>query len=129
MEQNLLHGKTRNDPVFMFLSDHQAKIHNHKEFFMKRILIFCTGVMLSLGAYAADKPATQKPQAGKTTEWTKDQRESMAKNHEAFAACLRSDKAVSECHDEMMMHCKDSDACPMMTGGKGMHRGKMQGGQ
>lgn len=96
---------------------------------MKQILIFCTGVMLSFGAYAADKPATQKPQSGKTTEWTKEQRETMAKNHEAFAACLRSNKAMSECQAEMMKHCQDSDACPMM-GRMGMHhQGMMQDGK
>jgi hypothetical protein len=129
MQQNLLHRKTRNDPVFMFLSKHLAEIHTNKEFFMKQILIFAVGAMLSFGAYAADKPATQKPQSGKKTEWTKEQRETMAKNHETMAACLRSDKPVSECHDEMMKHCTDADACPMMMGGKGMHRGMMQGGK
>jgi len=96
---------------------------------MKRILIVFAGAMLSCGAYAADKPATQKTRSGKTTEWTKEQRETMAKNHEAMAACLRSDKALTECHDEMMKNCKDSDTCPMMNGGMGMQRGMMQGGK
>jgi hypothetical protein len=55
----------------------------------------------------------------------------MAKNHETMAACLRSDKAVTECHDEMMKNCTDAHACPspMMMGGKGMHHGMMQGGK
>jgi hypothetical protein len=84
--------------------------------------------MLSFCAHAADKPATQKPQSGKATEWTKEQRETMAKNHEAMAACLRSDKGIAECQDEMMKHCRDSDTCPM-KGRMGMHHGMMQDGK
>ena len=46
----------------------------------------------------------------------------MAKNHETMAACLRSDKAIGECHDEMMKNCKDTDTCPM-KGHMGKHHG------
>lgn len=95
---------------------------------MKRIAILIAGAMLSCGAYAADKPAAQKPQGAKATEWTKEQRETMAKNHESMAACLRSDKAITECHDEMMKNCKDSDTCPM-KGRMGMHHGMMHDGK
>jgi hypothetical protein len=92
---------------------------------MKQMMILVAGALLSFCAHAADKPATQKSQADKTTEWTKDQREAMAKNHETMAACLRSDKSVTECHDEMMKSCQASDSCPM-KGRMGMHHGMMR---
>lgn len=95
---------------------------------MKRMMIVVASVMLSFCAHAADKPATQKPQAGKAAEWTKEQRETMAKNHESMAACLRSDKSIADCHDEMMKNCKDSDTCPM-KGRMGMHHGMMHDGK
>lgn len=96
---------------------------------MKRLMILLSGVMLSFGAYAADKGTTQKPAAGKAQqEWTKEQRETMAKNHEGMAACLRSDKSIAECHDEMMKNCQDNNACPM-KGRMGMHHHGMMKGQ
>ncbi len=54
-------------------------------------------------------------------ELSREQRESMAKTHENFAACLRSDKSISDCHSEMKKSCQESMGkmdCPMM--GKGM---------
>jgi hypothetical protein len=35
---------------------------------------------------------------------TKEQREKMAVEHDQIAACLRSDRAIEECHKEMMQH-------------------------
>jgi hypothetical protein len=95
---------------------------------MKRMMILLSGAMLSFCAHAADKGATQKSPTDKTTEWTKEQRETMAKNHDAMAACLRSDKSINECHDEMMKNCQSSDTCPM-KGRMGMHHGMMNNGK
>jgi len=95
---------------------------------MKQLTIIVAALMLSFGAHAADKGAAQKPGPGKTTEWTKEQRETMAKNHDSMAACLRSDKAIGDCHDEMMKSCQDSDTCPM-KGRMGKHHGMMQDGK
>ncbi len=91
---------------------------------MKKMMILVAGALLSFAVHAADKGAAQKPQGGKAPEWTKEQRETMAKNHDSMAACLRSDKAISDCHDEMMKSCKESDTCPM-KGRMGMHHGMM----
>jgi hypothetical protein len=85
---------------------------------MKTVMMLVAGAMLSLSASAYAGPG--KP--GKMTEWTKEQRETMAKNHETMAACLRSDKSVADCHDEMMKACKDNELCPM-KGRMGMHHG------
>ena len=59
---------------------------------------------------------------------TVEQRQKMADGHEKMAVCLRSEKAISDCHEEMMKACKEDmgkDGCPMM-GGKGMHHGHMK---
>ena len=96
---------------------------------MKSFLIVIAGICLSIGAHAADKEAG-KPGPGKTSELTKEQREAMAKAHEKMSACLRSDKAISICHDEMMSSCKANNACPMhaMHGHMGK-QGMMQDSQ
>jgi hypothetical protein len=58
---------------------------------------------------------------------TPEMRQKMAKQHEKMAACLRSDKPISECRQEMMRGCKDimgPQGCPMMGGmGMGRHNG------
>ena len=35
---------------------------------------------------------------------TKEQREKMAAEHDKIAACLRSDRAIEDCHKEMMQY-------------------------
>lgn len=60
----------------------------------------------------------------KTTkmEWSKEQREHMAKMHETMATCLRSNKSMKDCRAEMKTSCQEmgGEKCPMM----GQH-GKM----
>jgi hypothetical protein len=66
------------------------------------------------GSFAAD-PAKAPPAP------TKEMRQQMAVAHEKMAACLRSDKPISECREEMQKSCHDmmgEQGCPMM----GMHR-------
>ena len=72
-------------------------------------------------AFSAEPPSPSHPAL------TKEQREKMATIHEQIAACLRSDKPISECHKEAMKSCQDTmgkDGCPMMPGG--MHEHMMQ---
>jgi hypothetical protein len=72
---------------------------------------------------AADAP-TKPPTA------TKEQREKMAQAHEKAATCLRSNRAVAECRQEMMHACVDAmgaDGCSKMSGG--MMGGNMMHGQ
>lgn len=85
--------------------------------------LLCAGVL----AWAAGPAASSSPPS-------KEQREKMAQAHEKMAACLRSDRPVADCHQEMMQTCRDTmggQGCGMMMGqgpmrGRGMMRG--QGG-
>lgn len=47
---------------------------------------------------------------------TKEQREKMATLHDKMAACLRSEKAMPDCHQEMKKSCTEmgEENCPMM---------------
>lgn len=75
-------------------------------------------------SFAEDtKPAGK----GAMRELTKEEREKMASTHEKMAACLRSDKTMADCHDEMRASCEaggGKESCPMWGGQKGMGRGK-----
>jgi len=54
---------------------------------------------------------------------TPDQRQKMATAHDKMAACLRSDRLLKDCHEEMMKSCESvmgKDACGIMG-----HHGKM----
>lgn len=72
-------------------------------------------------------------------EFSKETREKMALVHEKMAACLRSDKPMTDCRGEMRKNCQEfmgKDGCPMMgqmgdmMGGKGMmDNGGMMGGE
>ncbi len=94
---------------------------------MKKVAYFLSVVAL-LGNVALAANGSSK--AGKMLEPTKEQRQKMADLHEKMAACLKSDRLVSDCRKEMMQGCKDTmgkDGCPMMGGkmGRGMHRRMM----
>jgi hypothetical protein len=87
------------------------------------ILLLCAVAVTS-----ADTPPPGQPELSKET------REKMAALHEQMAACLRSDKPVSECHSTMIKSCQEqlgSDGCPMMTGmahgSDGRHRMRPMG--
>ena len=70
------------------------------------------------GALAADSVAAPVP--------TKEMREKMAVLHEQMAACLRSEKAISECRAALMQGCRTdlgAQGCPMMGLGRSMGLG------
>ena len=70
-------------------------------------------------ALAADPPATASGGP------SKEIREKMAVLHEQMAACLRSDKSIADCRDEMRKNCRaamDPHNCPMMGMGRGVGR-------
>lgn len=54
--------------------------------------------------------------AGKTkqAEPTPEQRSQMAAMHDSMAKCLRTNKSMTECHDEMMKNCPMGESCPSM---------------
>jgi hypothetical protein len=83
------------------------------------------GIIYGSWAIAADPPA--KP------PMSKEQRQKMALVHEKAAACLRSDRSMAECHQEMMKMNGGSMSdkeCQMMDGhmmgDKTMHGGKTE---
>lgn len=95
---------------------------------MNKTLMVLVVLGISVGSAFADD--TQKDASSskkmKMMTMTTEQRQKMATAHEAMAVCLKSERPMSDCHDEMMKGCKDvmgKDGCPMM-GGKGMGYGK-----
>jgi len=56
----------------------------------------CAALVAFASGVFAGSPKTDCPPA------TKEEREKMAVIHEQMAACLRTDKAISVCHQEMM---------------------------
>ena len=63
--------------------------------------IIACGVALLCAAgavIAAEPDQTTRPAP------TKEQREKMAVEHDHIAACLRSDRAIEDCHKEMMQN-------------------------
>ena len=84
--------------------------------------------LLGAGAAWSADPAPTAPAAKTAPSPSKETREKMAVLHEQMAACLRSDKSVSECHAQMMKSCHDNlgaNGCPMMGMG---HMGQSRKG-
>lgn len=75
-------------------------------------------------ATAADKPKPG-PLTKEERQARAERHDKMAENHRKMAECLRSDKPVSECRDQMRKECPmmtDDGECPM-GGGRGRGRG------
>ena len=66
--------------------------------------------------------AFASPDGGMPPTMTREQRNKMADAHEKFAACLRSEKPVGDCHEDLKKSCEGTMGaeCPMMHG---MHHG------
>lgn len=81
-------------------------------------------IALSSTAFADNAPAAALKRAPVPSlgASAKETRERMATLHEQMAACLRSDKYISECHSEMLEHCK------AMMGNQGCSRMMKTGG-
>lgn len=67
---------------------------------------FALGIGMLIVA-ASSGFAAEETAASTDTAPTKDAREKMALVHEQMAACLRSDKTLSECRTQMRQHCRD----------------------
>jgi hypothetical protein len=93
--------------------------------YKKAVMMLCALGVSSQFAFAVD--GYKHDMKMKMPEMTAEQRTKMADAHEKMAICLRSDKAMSDCHKEMMKACNESmgnEGCPMMSG-KGMQHDKM----
>ena len=86
---------------------------------MKKLLLsLCFVAALGSSAFGAES-ASKSVDAKKPPEFTTEQRHKMADLHNKMALCLRSDRPMLECRQEMMTGCKDTmgkDGCPMMGG-------------
>ena len=81
-------------------------------------------VLLALTAAPLSVAVAAEPPSNGDSEISKQQREQMAKAHEKLAACLRSDRALDECRQEMRATCMSTfgeQGCPMMGRGLRMH--------
>ena len=93
---------------------------------MKWKMLLVAFVSVYGGGLAIAEDAKPTGEAG-LKELSKVEREKMATAHEKMAACLRSDKTWTECHDEMRGFCQENrgaGSCPMWEKGPGWGRGK-----
>ncbi len=85
-----------------------------------------TGLVLAtLATLAGAALAESDAPPAKAPQMSAEQRSKMADAHEKMAACLRSDRPLTECHDELMKSCDQTmgaAGCPMMGGMR--HRGR-----
>jgi len=73
------------------------------------------GLLLGLvGMLGGAALAEEKGTPATAPQMTAEQRSKMADAHEKIAACLRSDRSIGECHEEMMKCCGGA-----MNGGDG----------
>ncbi len=88
---------------------------------LKKLLLITLNLFIlsQISAFAEDEKEMKAPKI------TKEMREKMAETHLKMAECLKSDKAIDECHKEMMKSCEEKmgkDGCPMHK----MHGQKMK---
>ena len=73
---------------------------------MKKLALFLCVLGLSAPmAFAGN--ANKMVSSMKMPVMTVEQRQKMADGHEKMAVCLRSERPLSECHDEMMKACNE----------------------
>lgn len=88
---------------------------------------------LALPFFIFQSPLSQAVDEGvkKMPEMTREEHakraDRMAEAHKKMAECLRTDKSIAECHEQMQKECPMAKEghCPMtdqMCGRKGMHR-------
>ncbi|MEO5968404.1 MAG: hypothetical protein ABIQ95_00630 [Bdellovibrionia bacterium] len=89
---------------------------------MKKIT-FLVCMIGAIGTSALRAESENKPvESKKASKVSTEQRQKMAERHEKMASCLRSERPMSECHQEMMKDCKNmmgEGGCPMMDQRKG----------
>jgi len=91
------------------------------DFSNRRARYVLASVLMIMGAGTALAASPAEP--------SRQMREKMAGLHEQMATCLRSDKAIADCHSQMMKSCQDAmgeQGCRMMRhgmmgGGSGKH--------
>jgi fatty-acid desaturase len=84
------------------------------------LLIVVGGISVSQARaadpYSSKTHSKHHPKSGMMSEPTADMRKKMADMHQMMADCLKSEKPMKECKQEMMKNCpmmKDGKKCPM----------------
>lgn len=93
------------------------------------LIVFSLFILQAPIARSADDRSKKMPELTKEERVKRaDMMDKMAEMHKKMANCLRSDKSMSECHDQMKQDCPMAKEghCPMMDEMKGMH-GRMHG--
>ncbi len=86
-----------------------------------KMTVLVLGAIIGLAATALAQGMPMTP------EMTPAQRQKMADVHEKMAACLRSDRAAADCHQEMLQSCQATmDGPCTMTMGPMRRRGPMR---
>lgn len=88
---------------------------------MRTLSAFRQAVTVLIVSTVATVALAANPPATTPTGPSKDTREKMAVLHEQMAACLRSDKPIADCRDEMRKNCQTTvgaQGCPMMGMGR-----------
>ena len=68
---------------------------------MKKILIAFSAIVIIAANFAFAENHGKQEMKKMKLELTKEQRELMAAAHEKMAVCLRSEKAIKDCRDEL----------------------------
>ena len=89
-----------------------------------KLFVIVTLFGLGVNTHAADKNAPQKPREAQQQE-SQNMRQQMAQAHEEMALCLKSDKNMNECRQEMQESCSTGQGCMMMQ--RRQVRGHMKG--
>lgn len=92
------------------------------------VLLTMLSLVTATNAMAESADSKKKEDTVKSDEMSKEMRAKMAASHEKMALCLRSEKPMKECRDEMHEQCmgEGAEGCGMMTNHKGMmkkHKG------
>jgi hypothetical protein len=100
---------------------------------MRRKLLLAVLMVLSQLApsgFAAEDTSKSSAVSKEERQARAEKHEKMAEMHRKMAECLRSDKALNECYEQMRKDCpmmKDGGHCPMMDEMNGMGMGKGRG--
>ena len=90
-----------------------------------KAVLFSSVFITNISSSATSAETNRKSDVTKPpTQMTKEERNKAADLHEKMASCLRSDRVLADCRQDMMKGCEDSmgkDGCPM-----GGHWGMMK---
>lgn len=84
-----------------------------------KIAVVTAGMAINFSAWSSEGTRTPSSTEHHMNMDTPEMRQKMARMHELMASCLKSNRSMNECHQEMMQNC------PMMKEGKCEMHGMM----